>query len=198
MKAVSLKSAAGRWVMISTILATAMAFIDATGLNVVLPSLQKSLNANGPDLFWVLNGYLLMVASFILIGGALGDKLGRKKIFMAGIFIFIIGSACCGFAGTVNMLVGFRVLQGIGGALMIPGSLSLISSSIEPNQRGKAIGTWSAFTTVCTMGGPILGGALADAGLWRYFFFINIPLGIASLVMLYFKVSENQIGRAHV
>lgn len=192
MKTVSLKSAAGRWVMISTILATAMAFIDATGLNVVLPSLQKSLNANGPDLFWVLNGYLLMVASFILIGGALGDKLGRKKIFMAGIFIFIIGSACCGFAGTVNMLVGFRVLQGIGGALMIPGSLSLISSSIEPNQRGKAIGTWSAFTTVCTMGGPILGGALADAGLWRYFFFINIPLGIASLVMLYFKVSENR------
>jgi EmrB/QacA subfamily drug resistance transporter len=192
MKAVSLKSAAGKWVMVSTILASAMAFIDSTGLNVVLPSLQKSLHANGPDLFWVLNGYLLMVAAFILIGGALGDKLGRKKIFMVGIFIFIIGSACCGFAGNVNMLVGFRILQGIGGALMIPGSLSLITSSIDPNQRGKAIGIWSAFTTVCTMGGPILGGALADAGLWRYFFFINIPFGILSLLMLYLKVSDNR------
>src|SRR4051812_9893135 len=116
MKTIALNSAAGRWLMVSTILATAMAFIDATGLNVVLPSLQKSLHANGPDLFWVLNGYLLMVGSFILIGGALGDKLGRKKIFMVGIFIFIIGSACCGFAGTITLLVCFRILQGIGGA----------------------------------------------------------------------------------
>jgi EmrB/QacA subfamily drug resistance transporter len=192
MKTIALNSAAGRWLMVSTILATAMAFIDATGLNVVLPSLQKSLHANGPELFWVLNGYLLMVGSFILIGGALGDKLGRKKIFMVGIFIFIIGSACCGFAGNITLLVCFRILQGMGGALMIPGSLSLISSSIEPKQRGKAIGTWSAFSTVCTMGGPILGGALADAGLWRYFFFINIPLGIISLIMLFFKVGENR------
>src|SRR5256885_10831103 len=111
-----------------------------------------------------------MVASFILTGGALGDKLGRKKIFMLGIFIFMLGSVCCGFAFNIHMLVGCRVLQGIGGAMMIPGSLSLISSSIEPDQRGKAIGNWSAITTVCTMGGPILGGALADAGLWRYFF----------------------------
>ncbi|OQP40778.1 MFS transporter [Niastella yeongjuensis] len=192
MKTVALNSAAGRWLLVSTILATAMAFIDATGLNVVLPSLQESLHANATNLFWVLNGYLLMVGSFILIGGALGDKLGRKKIFMTGIFIFIIGSACCGFAGTVIQLVCFRILQGIGGAMMIPGSLSMISSSIEPKQRGKAIGIWSAFTTVCTMGGPILGGALADAGLWRYFFFINIPLGIISLVMLFFKVSESR------
>lgn len=189
---VSLKSAAGKWVMVSTILASAMAFIDATALNVVLPSLQKSLSASGADLFWILNAYLLMLASLILIGGAMGDKLGRKKVFMLGIFIFLIGSVACGFASSVLLLVIFRIIQGVGGALMIPGSLSLISSSINPKERGKAIGTWSAFTTVVTMGGPILGGALADAGLWRYIFFINVPFGVAALVMLWFKVAENK------
>ena len=188
---VSLKSTAGKWIMVSTILASAMAFIDATALNVVLPSLQKSLNASGADLFWILNAYLLMLASLILIGGAMGDKLGRKKVFMAGIFVFILGSAACGIASSVLLLVVFRIIQGIGGALMIPGSLSLISSSIDPKERGKAIGTWSAFTTVVTMGGPILGGALADAGLWRYIFFINVPFGVAALIMLWLKVKEN-------
>jgi EmrB/QacA subfamily drug resistance transporter len=192
MATVSLRSAAGKWVMVSAILASAMAFIDSTALNVVLPSLQKSLQATGADLFWILNAYLLMLASLILIGGSMGDKLGRKKVFMAGIFIFICGSAACGFAPSVLYLIIFRIIQGIGGALMIPGSLSLISSSINEKERGKAIGTWSAFTTVVTMGGPILGGALADAGLWRYIFFINVPIGAAALVMLWFKVDESK------
>jgi EmrB/QacA subfamily drug resistance transporter len=190
MATVALNSTEGKWIMVSTILASAMAFIDATALNVVLPSLQQSLNATGADLFWILNAYLLMLASLILIGGAMGDKLGRKKVFMAGIFLFIIGSAACGLASSVLLLVIFRTLQGIGGALMIPGSLSLISSSINQKERGKAIGTWSAFTTVVTMGGPILGGALADAGLWRYIFFINVPIGIAALIMLAWRVKE--------
>ena len=100
---------------------------------------------------------------------------------MIGIFIFIAGSAACGFAPDVNFLIVFRILQGIGGALMIPGSLSLISSSINEKERGKAIGTWSAFTTVVTMGGPILGWCFGDAGLWRYIFFINVPIGIIAL-----------------
>jgi EmrB/QacA subfamily drug resistance transporter len=190
MATVALKSTAGKWIMASTILASSMAFIDATALNVVLPALQQGLKATGADLFWILNAYLLMLASLILIGGAMGDKLGRKKIFMIGIFIFIIGSATCGIASSVLMLVICRALQGIGGALMIPGSLSLISSSINAQERGKAIGTWSAFTTVVTMGGPVLGGALADAGLWRYIFFINVPIGIIALLMLTFKVNE--------
>ena len=191
MATVALKSTAGKWVMVSTILASAMAFIDGTALNVVLPALQKDLNASGADLFWLLNAYLLMLASLILIGGAMGDKLGRKKIFMLGILIFIIGSAACGFAPTVILLIVFRIIQGIGGALMIPGSLALISSSINEKERGKAIGTWSAFTTVVTIGGPIIGGALADAGLWRYIFFINVPIGIAALLMLAFRVHES-------
>jgi MFS family permease len=177
--------------MASVILASSMAFIDGTALNVVLPSLQKNLNASGADLFWVLNSYLLMLAALILTGGSLGDKLGRKKIFMTGIAIFIIGSASCGFAPTVSYLIGFRAVQGLGGALMIPGSLSIITSSFE-KERGKAIGTWSAITTLVTVGGPILGGALADAGLWRLIFFINVPIGIASLIILWLKVPESR------
>lgn len=192
METVALRSVAGKWIMVSAILASSMAFIDGTALNVVLPSLQKSLNATGTDLFWVLNAYLLMLAALMLIGGSLGDQLGRKKVFMTGIFIFISGSALCGFAPTVTLLIVFRMLQGVGGALMIPGSLSLISSSINAKERGKAIGTWSAFTTVVTMGGPVLGGAFADAGLWRYIFFINIPIGLAALLILWRKVKESR------
>jgi len=192
MDTVALGSRAGKWIMVSSILASSMAFIDGTALNVVLPSLQKSLNATGTDIFWILNAYLLMLAALILIGGSLGDQLGRKKIFMTGISIFICGSAACGFAPGVTALVAFRMIQGVGGALMIPGSLSLISSAIRPQERGKAIGTWSAFTTIVTMGGPALGGAFADAGLWRYIFFINIPLGLAALLILGFEVKESR------
>ncbi len=191
MQAITLGSATGKWIMTSVILASGMAFIDATALNVVLPALQKGLNASGTDLFWLLNSYLLMLAALILVGGSLGDKLGRKKIFMIGIALFIIGSALCGFAPTVVFLIGFRAIQGIGGALMIPGSLSIINSSFGKNERGKAIGTWSAITTMVTVGGPILGGALGDVGLWRMIFFINVPIGITSLIILWRKVPES-------
>ena len=167
-----------------------MAFIDSTALNVVLPSLQKNLQATAADLFWILNAYLLMLAALILVGGSLGDRLGRKRIFMIGIFVFICGSAACGLAPGTGTLIAFRVVQGIGGALMIPGSLSLLSSSIDEKERGKAIGTWSAVTTIVTIGGPVLGGALADAGLWRYIFFINVPIGIIALYFLWRHVAE--------
>ncbi|WP_118950120.1 MFS transporter [Taibaiella helva] len=187
---VALKSREGAWIMTAAIMASAMAFIDGTALNVVLPSLQTGLRASGADIFWILNAYLLMLASLILVGGALGDKLGRKKVFMYGIALFVAGSALCGFAGSVFQLILFRLLQGLGGAFMIPGSLSLISSSIHEKERGKAIGTWSSVTTAVTLGGPILGGALGDAGLWRYIFFINIPIGLAALFILWKEVKE--------
>ena len=192
MPTVALKSYAGKWIMVSAILASAMAFIDSTALNVVLPSLQQSIHATGSDLFWILNAYLLMLASLILVGGSLGDKLGRKRVFMWGIAIFIAGSAACGLSPGVVWLIIFRMFQGAGGALMIPGSLSLISSSINANERGKAIGTWSAITTVVTMGGPILGGALGDAGLWRFIFFINVPIGLIALFILWRQVPETR------
>ncbi|WP_118975293.1 MFS transporter [Taibaiella koreensis] len=187
---VALKSREGAWIMTAAIMASAMAFIDGTALNVVLPSLQSGLHATGTDIFWILNAYLLMLASLILVGGSLGDKLGRKKVFMYGIAIFVAGSALCGFAGSVFQLILFRLLQGLGGAFMIPGSLSLISSSIHEQERGKAIGTWSSVTTAVTLGGPILGGALGDAGLWRYIFFINLPIGAAALLILWKNVTE--------
>jgi EmrB/QacA subfamily drug resistance transporter len=189
---ISVNSTAGRWVLFSTILASAMAFIDSTALNVILPSLQEKLDAKGSELFWVLNAYLLMLASFILVSGSLGDKLGRKKVYMIGIGVFILSSAACGLSPTIEWLIAFRAIQGLGGALMIPGSLSIISATFARREKGKAIGTWSAATTIVTVGGPILGGALADAGLWRLIFFINLPIGILSLLALHFKVPESR------
>ena len=169
-----------------------MAFIDSTALNVILPSLQEKLGASGSQLFWVLNAYLLLLASFILVSGSLGDKLGRKKVYMAGIGLFIFASSACGLSPTIEWLIAFRALQGLGGALMIPGSLSIISATFKNKEKGKAIGTWSAVTTIVTVGGPILGGALADAGLWRLIFFINVPLGILSLLALHYRVPESK------
>ena len=192
METVKLKSSRGTWIMCAAVLTSSMAFIDATALNVVLPSLQKNLEASSGELFWVLNAYLLMLASLMLIGGSLGDRFGHKKIFMLGITVFVLGSAACGLSSSVTQLVLFRLIQGAGGAVMIPGSLSLISSAIVPQERGKAIGIWSSLTTLVTMGGPVLGGALADAGLWRYIFYINIPIGIIALLLLWRHVRESR------
>lgn len=184
------KSTTGRWILFSTILATSMVFIDGSALNVVLPSLQKDLKATGADVFWVLNAYLLVLAAMMLPGGSLGDRFGRKKIFGIGIVLFSVGSLLCGISPSVNFLIVSRSIQGLGGALMVPGSLSLITSLIREQERGKAIGTWSAVTTIVSIGGPILGGVLGDHGLWRYIFFINIPIGVVSLIALWLKVPE--------
>ncbi len=182
----------GRWVLFSTILASSMAFIDASALNVALPALQNDLQASGAQLLWIINAYLLMLAALILVGGSLGDKLGRKKVFMFGISLFMLASLACGFAPTTELLIEARVVQGIGGAMMIPGSLAIITAYFEPKQRGEAIGTWSAATTIVTVAGPVLGGFLADAGLWRGVFLINLPLGLTTLLVLYFKVPESR------
>ncbi|HJZ48030.1 MAG TPA: MFS transporter [Roseiflexaceae bacterium] len=183
---------AERWILSAAILASSMAFIDSTALNVALPSLQSDLQASGAQLLWIVNGYLLMLAALILVGGSLGDKLGRKKIFMVGIGLFLLASLACGLAPTIAFLIEARVVQGIGGALMIPGSLAIISASFADERRGRAIGTWSAVTTLVTIAGPVLGGFLAEAGLWRGVFLINVPLGIAALLALFFKVPESR------
>ncbi len=180
------------WVLIAAILASSMAFIDGSALNVAIPALQKSFNASGSDILWILNGYLLMLGAFILPGGALGDQLGRKRIFMIGIGLFLVASFACALSSSVQMLVVLRLLQGLGGALMIPGSLSLISATTTDAERGKSIGTWSAASTLVTICGPVLGGVLADAHFWQGVFLINIPLGIAALLILIFKVPESR------
>ncbi len=180
-----------RWVLTATILASSMGFIDSTALNVALSSVQASLHATGAQLLWVINGYLLMLASLILVGGSLGDRWGRKKVFMAGISLFVLASLACGISPSIQFMIAARIVQGIGGSLMIPGSLSIITSMVAPDRRGRAIGTWSAVTTLVTVAGPVLGGFLADHGLWRAVFLINAPLGILSLIVLFLKVTES-------
>ncbi|MBD2202655.1 MFS transporter [Calothrix sp. FACHB-1219] len=182
----------GYWVLLSTILASSMAFIDTSALNVTLPTLQNDLQASGEQLLWIINAYLLMLAALILIGGSLGDRLGRKKVFMFGISLFIMASLACGLAPNIEFLIGARVVQGIGGAITIPGSLAIITACFQPEERGSAIGKWSAATTIVTLVGPVLGGLLADAGLWRGVFLINLPLGLTTLVILYFQVPESR------
>lgn len=181
-----------RWVLAATILASSMAFIDSSALNTALPALQADLGASGAELLWIVNAYLLMLAALVLIGGSLGDHLGRKRVFMTGISIFLLGSTACGLAPSTSWLIGFRILQGLGGALMIPGSLAIISAYFLPKQRGQAIGTWSGATTIVTVAGPVLGGALADAGLWRAVFLINLPIGLAALWITFRHVPESR------
>jgi EmrB/QacA subfamily drug resistance transporter len=180
------------WALVSAILASSMAFIGQSALNVALPAIQSSLQARGSELLWIINGYTLMLAAFILVGGSLGDRLGRKKVFMIGIALFALSSLACGFATSVGSLIVARIVQGIGGALMVPGSLAIISAAYSPERRGGAIGTWSAVTTIATVAGPVVGGFLAEAGLWRVVFFINIPIAAAALIILSRRVPESR------
>lgn len=188
-------SNAGRAVLLATILASSMAFIDSSALDVSASALQLDLGLNGSQLLWVINAYLLFLSSLILVGGSLGDRYGRKRIFMIGIIIFTAASVACGFAQDANFLIAARAVQGIGGALMVPGSLAIISAYFPPDQRGKAIGTWSTFSTLTTLGGPVLGGWLAGHGLWRAVFFINVPLAAVALYTLVRHVPESRTER---
>lgn len=172
------------FVLIAAILASSMAFIDSTALNVALPALQNSLGLTAAQLLWVVNAYTLFLAALTLLGGSLGDVFGKRKIFLIGIVSFTVFSAACGLAQDGLMLIVFRALQGVGAALMVPGSLSIISAVFSQETRGQAIGTWSMFSAFTTILGPMLGGLLADAGLWRAIFWINIPLGVISFILL--------------
>ena len=158
-----------------------MAFIDGTVVNIALPALQATMGATISDVQWVVEAYTLFVASLMLTGGALGDRFGRKRIFAIGVAVFTAGSVACGLAPNMQALIGFRGLQGIGAALMVPGSLAIISATFPDNERGKAIGTWSAFTSITMVVGPLVGGLFIDHASWRAIFFINAPL--AAIVM---------------
>lgn len=172
------------WTLVGTILASSMAFIDSSALNVVLSNLQSDFGASGAQLLWIVNAYLLMLAALILTGGALGDRFGRKRIFSMGIALFAVASLACGFAPTIGLLLAGRVIQGIGGALMVPGSLAIITATFKRRRRGWAIGIWSAASTLTTMAGPAIGGVFASLGVWRLVFFINVPLAVVALFAL--------------
>lgn len=186
------QTGSARWVLTATILASSMAFIDSTALDIALPALQADLDASGKQLLWIVNAYLLLLSSLILAGGSLGDRFGRKRIFRLGILTFTAGSLAAGLAPTADWLIAFRAVQGAGGALMVPGSLALLSATVADHEQGRAIGTWAAFTTVTAILGPVLGGALASAGLWRVVFFINLPLAAGSLAILQRHVPESR------
>ncbi len=180
------------WVLVATILASSMAFIDSTALNVALPIIQAELKMDASQVSWVANGYLLFLSALILVGGSLGDHYGRKRIYMIGIAVFSASSLVCGLAPSVAVLIAARMVQGVGGALMVPGSLALISVMFSGEKRGKAIGTWSTFTTLTSLVAPIVGGVLAGAGLWRAIFFINLPLAVIAIYALINYVPESR------
>lgn len=188
----SLARGEGKWVLLVTILGSGMAFIDSTAMNVVLPVLQHELDATIPQMQWIVEAYAIFMSSLMLLGGALGDKFGRKRLFALGVVIFSSASIWCGLAPNTAHLIVARAFQGVGGALLVPGSLAIINVSFSENERGRAIGTWSAFTAITTAIGPILGGWLAENISWRLVFFINVPLGVVVLGTLLLKIPESR------
>src|SRR5579871_2199618 len=183
-------AANGGWVLATTILGSSMAFIDGTVVNVALPALQSALGATLSQVQWVVEAYALFLAALLLIGGSLGDLYGRRKIFAVGVVVFSVASAWCGLAPNIRQLIAARGLQGIGGALLVPGSLALISANFPEKERGRAIGTWSGFTSITAAIGPVLGGWFVQHGSWRWVFFINVPIAIAVIAMIVWRVEE--------
>jgi EmrB/QacA subfamily drug resistance transporter len=184
----------GPWILAVTILGSSMAFIDGTVVNVALPALQSALGATMADIQWVVESYALFLAALLLIGGSLGDLYGRRKIFAVGVAVFSLASAWCGLAPNIEQLIIARGIQGIGGALLVPGSLALISANFSEKERGRAIGTWSGFTSITAAIGPVLGGWFTEHGSWRWVFFINLPIGLIVLLLAPWKVPESKAG----
>src|SRR4051794_15158769 len=183
---------AGRWVLLATVLGTSLAFIDATVVNIALPSIGRSLGADAAGLQWTVNGYALSLAALILLGGSLGDRFGRKRIFMIGIGWFAAASLLCGLAPTMELLIGARVLQGIGGALLTPGALAILEASFAQQDRARAIGAWSGLGGIGGALGPFLGGWLVEVASWRYIFLINVPLAAVVLLVTARHVPESR------
>lgn len=181
-----------RGVLAATILGTSMAFIDGTVVNVALPALQNVFHISISQMQWVVAAYALSLAALLLVGGALGDLYGRRIIFLIGIFIFTAASVCAGLALTISQLIAARALQGVGAALLVPGSLALISASFPEERRGQAIGIWSGFTAITAAAGPVVGGWLVQHLSWRWIFFINLPLAIAVFIITLFWVPESR------
>ena len=189
----------GSIVLAATILGSSMAFIDGTVVNVALPALQNALHASITDVQWVVESYSLMLAALLLVGGSLGDILGRRRVYVFGVTLFAAASAWCGLSRNINMLICARSIQGIGAALLVPGSLALITASFPEETRGQAIGTWSGFSAITTAIGPVIGGWLIQYSTWRWVFFLNLPLALA-VILLAAKVPEsrNEDGSHHL
>jgi len=178
----TLSQRSGRWLLVASVLGSGLAGIDATVVNVALPALGDDLGASFAGLQWTVNGYTLTLAAFILLGGSLGDRYGRRRVFTIGVIWFALASALCAVAPTIEVLIAARALQGVGGALLTPGSLAMISASFIADDRARAIGAWSGLSGVATAIGPFIGGYLVGGPGWRWIFVINVPL--AAVVVL--------------
>ena len=181
----------GKWILAATILGSSLAFIDGTVVNVALPALQEDLKATVVGVQWVIESYSLLLAAFLLVGGSMGDRYGRRRVFLTGVAVFAAASVWCGFASNMAQLIAARAVQGIGAALLVPGSLAIISDSFSEEDRGRAIGTWSGFSAITAAIGPVLGGWLVEAVSWRAVFFINIPVSILVIVISLRHVPES-------
>lgn len=184
--------AAEPWILAATILGSSMAFIDGTVVNVALPALQKSLDATVLDVQWVVESYALFLAALLLVGGSMGDRFGRRRIFCSGVALFALASIGCGLAESVSQLIVARAIQGVAGALLVPGSLAIISASFDEARRGQAIGTWSGFTAITAGIGPVMGGWLIEHVSWRAVFLINVPLALVVLLISRLHVPESR------
>ncbi|MFJ3930284.1 MFS transporter [Streptomyces sp. NPDC090029] len=191
-----LASPTGRWVVLTTVLGSGMALLDSTVVNVALPRIGEDLDADLPVLQWTVNAYMLALAALILLGGALGDRYGRRRVFVLGVVWFAVGSLLCGLAPTGEVLVAARALQGIGGALLTPGSLAIIQASFHPDDRARAVGLWSGLGGVGAAIGPFVGGWLVDGPGWRWVFLLNVPLAAVCVPIALRRVPESRDPRA--
>jgi EmrB/QacA subfamily drug resistance transporter len=182
----------GSWVLVATILGSSLVFIDANVVNVALPAIQADLHANAGDTQWVFEAYSLFLGALLMVGGSLGDRYGRRRIFLVGTVLFAIASAASGLSLNIGQVIAARTLQGVGGALLTPGSLAILSATFSQAQRGRAIGTWSGATAVASGIGPALGGFVVDHASWRWVFFINLPLAVLVVLITSLRVPESR------
>jgi EmrB/QacA subfamily drug resistance transporter len=180
------------WTLAATIIGSSLTFVDATVVNVALPALQADLQATITDVQWVIEAYALFLGGLILVGGSLGDQFGRKRVFLAGVWVFTLASIACGLAASTRALIAARAIQGVGAAFLVPGSLAIISATFDESARGRAIGTWSGFSAITSAIGPVAGGWLIEHISWRAVFFINVPLAAIVLVLAGRFISESR------
>ncbi len=191
-----LGQASGRLVILATVLGSGMALLDLSAVNVALPTIGRQLSTSLSGLQWIVSGYTLALAGLILLGGSLGDAFGRRRVFMTGVAWFALSSALCGLAPDIGVLIAARVLQGIGGALLVPGSLAIIQASFAPEDRPRAIGAWSGLGGLASAAGPLLGGWLVVTAGWRWVFLLNLPVAVVVLAVSARGVPETRDDRA--
>src|SRR5215469_12432285 len=180
------------WILAATILGSSLVFIDGTVVSIALPVLQETFHASAAAALWVVEAYTLVLGALMLLAGALGDRYGRRLLFVSGVVVFAIGSLLCGLSTSMPMLIGARILQGLGGTMLAPASLALIGASFVGKDRGMAIGTWSGLTSVASAIGPVAGGAIVDHVGWRWAFFINLPIALAVVLIALRHVTESR------